>query len=115
MFALDHSFLDGIEEFNVVLEPRAAEIVSCVLFQVDCYRDWHDYEVNNRGTGLSKLQRLFGNLLALPEPSWDLVMLWSTESLWNAYAHSLAQRNWQLAFTHQVWKIFFRGLGVDSD
>ena len=100
MIYLDHSFIPGIDEFNAFLEPRAAEIVSCVLFQVDCYRDWHDYEVNNRGTKLSKLQRLFGNLLALPEPSWDLVMLWSTESLWNAYAHSLAQRNWHLAFTH---------------
>ena len=45
MFALDHSFLPGIDESNAVLEPRAAEIVGCVLFLVDNYRQNYSADI----------------------------------------------------------------------
>ena len=56
--------------------------------------------------------------MALPQPSEDLVRLWTLEpfqNLYNAYAHMLARQNWRLAFAHRVWKVFFRGLNADED
>ena len=78
MFALDHSFLPGIDESNAVLEPRAAEIVGCVLFHVDNHRQNYSADIM---TSLSQSLRLFENLAALPQPSEDLVFLWTMEPL----------------------------------